>query len=296
VIDLRKLTLLVVATRGHALTEHVIKDCLRQARFGEVLVYTDDATRFNIPGASFITVPDWNNKRDAGRFYYSEAACNLRTPYGLFMEWDAGIFNPGKWTEEFLAYDYIGAPWNTREATKVGNGGFTIMSERFAKYLCTDHARKHSPVYTDMDVCRTQYPAFTQAGFTYAPFDVAHDFSWELVKPKSPNTFGYHGIFNWPEMLGRVETVRRARMMIEDPYLITKMMPLLRSPDAPWLQDDLGAEAMEKFVVARAPYMRTMQPRQFGFGSGVQRPQAILTLQQRRAMIAALSQGQGLKA
>jgi hypothetical protein len=248
-LKLPQTSLLIVVTRGHNISKVALDDILGKAEFKDVLIFTDQPDKVAISGARYFNVPDWNNKKDAGRFYYAEAAKHFETDFGLFMEWDAGIYDASKWQDAFLAYDYIGAPWNTRDEMKVGNGGFTIMSKRLGHFLCEN--RQTFPVYTDWDVCRTQrYKIEDANGFKWAPFDLAHEFSWELVNPRSPNTFGYHGIFNWPEMIGREETVRRAKLMMDDDYLSTKITPLLRKH--PWVIEAISVEEWNQIKERRA--------------------------------------------
>lgn len=291
-IDLRQLTLVVVATRGHALTKIAIEDCLRQAEFGAVLIYTDDPARVGIPNAQYFEVPDWDNKKAAGQFYYAKAAENVRTPAGLYLEWDAGIFNPGKWKPEFMQYDYIGAPWNTSDDMKVGNGGFTIMSQRLGNFLVTNF--KNYPCYTDWDVCRTWRKKIEHAtGFKWAPYELAREFAWELA-PRSPNTFGYHGIFRWPEMIGHEETARRVVLMTEDPYLITKLPPLFKEA-GDWLVEAIGPEAYQRYVNSNPPPAhRRGGP--FTSQLPIPRRPTTPTVAQRRALILAQLNRPGLKA
>src|SRR5216684_1929777 len=111
-LDLSRVTLVIVATRGHEICRIAVEDCLRRAVFGGVLIYTDDETRVGpLDGARYFQVPDWSNKVDAGRFYYSEAMAKVETEFGLLIEWDGGIHDATKWRQEFFEYDYIGAPW-----------------------------------------------------------------------------------------------------------------------------------------------------------------------------------------
>jgi hypothetical protein len=243
-LDLSKVTLVVVATRGHEMTRIAINDCLQKAVFGDVLIYTDAESRVGpLDGARYFQVPDWPNKVEAGRFYYSEAMTRVATPFGLLIEWDGGIYDPVKWRDDFFEYDYIGAPWVTNDDLKVGNGGFTLMSKRLGDFIYTH--RSQFPCTTDWDVCRSQRPALERAGgFKWAPRDVAADFAWELG-PRSPNNFGYHGTFNWPMMMERTDLIARARAMTDDSYLLSKMEPLIRK--APWLQQEIGDEAWNKY-------------------------------------------------
>ena len=74
--------------------------------------------------------------------------------YVLIVQDDGYIINPKKWTNEFLAYDYIGAPWpgqyswrkrwknetyqkayiNSKK-NRIGNGGFSLRSRKFLNQL-----------------------------------------------------------------------------------------------------------------------------------------------------------------
>lgn len=245
-LDLSNVTLVIVATRGHAISRIAVSECLQRANFGDVLIYTNDKERVGPFDARYYDVPDWPNKNEAGRFYYSEAMAKVETPYALLIEWDGGIRDVTKWRSDFFDYDYIGAPWVVSDNNKVGNGGFTLMSKRLGDFICANRAKY--PCLTDFDVCRRWRQTFErEGGFKWPDASVAADFAWELG-PRSPNNFGYHGTFTWPLMLDRADLIARARAMTEDPYILTKIQPLLRA--APWLQNELGAEALGRYRLA----------------------------------------------
>jgi hypothetical protein len=240
-LDLSNTTLVIVVTRGHEISRLAVEACVQRASFGGVLIYTNDRSRIqtSFDGARYVDVPDWPNKTEAGRFYYSEAMKNVETSHALLIEWDGGIFDPSKWRADFFNYDYIGAPWIVHDNNKVGNGGFTLMSRRLGVFLY-EH-RAHMPCMTDFDVCRRwRQQLEREGGFRWPGVDVAADFAWELG-PRSPNNFGYHGTFTWPRMLDRDDLITRARAMTSDPYIVTKMPPLIRA--APWLQQEIGSDA-----------------------------------------------------
>jgi hypothetical protein len=65
----------------------------------------------------------------------------IDTDYALIIQEDGFIINPDCWTDDFLNYDYIGAPWilplddfSYRDAfgniVRVGNGGFSLRSKK----------------------------------------------------------------------------------------------------------------------------------------------------------------------
>jgi hypothetical protein len=102
----------------------------------------------------------------------------IEEDYMLSIHDDGFIINPHLWTDEFLNYDYVGAPW-PNEATwcpvnRVGNGGFVLKSKKFM------HLETHLP-YTnennDVHITNTQYEYFTKNGCTYAPVEIAMKFS-----------------------------------------------------------------------------------------------------------------------
>lgn len=245
-LDLSNVTLLFVETRAHDITKRVIDDCLMKANFGDVLIYSDQPARIPVPGARYELVPDFPNKRLAGQFYYAAAMEKVETDFALLMEWDAGIIDPINWKPEFLGYDYIGAPWNTSDDMKVGNGGFTIMSKRFGHFLCRNRAA--FPVCTDWDICRTRRPQINlrPENFTWAPYALAQDFSWELA-PRSPVSFGWHGAFHWHATLDREELVTRAKLMTETKYLLDKMVDIFRYDNVEWLEAEMGTELWARY-------------------------------------------------
>ena len=295
-LDLSRVTLLFVETRAHAITERVIADCISKANFGDILIYTDKPDLIRIDPnrrARTILCENFPNKKEAGQFYYSEAMKNVKTDFALMLEWDAGIINPANWRSEFFDYDYIGAPWNTGDDMKVGNGGFTLMSKRLGQFLC-DH-RREFPVYTDWDVCRTWRRQLEQAGnFKWAPYGVAQDFSWELA-PRSPSSFGWHGAFHWYATLARDELVARAKLLTETPYLLTKMHDIFRNNPVEWLEKEIGEEAWAKYraVHPARPFVPGYIPGRYM--SAQQRAAMMLAQVQRRGLITH-QQSKGLKA
>jgi hypothetical protein len=301
-LDLSRVTLLFVETRAHKITERVIADCLSKADFGDVLIYTDQPDLIRVDAnrrGRIISCPDFPNKREAGRFYYSEAMSKVYTDFALMLEWDAGIFDPAKWRPEFFDYDYIGAPWprsrhQPNAVFDVGNGGFTLMSRGLGEYICR-HAEDF-PVFTDMDVCRVQRGVYEAFGFKWPKAELASCFAWELGY-RNPDNFGFHGAFRWIDMLSREELVIRAKLMTETPYLLSKMKDVFRYDEIPWLEAELGAEAWAKWTAVREPRRGPsyVAGRPRGYVSPQQRAAMNLMQAQRRGLIAH-RQNTGLKA
>jgi hypothetical protein len=117
----------------------------------------------------------------------------------LVFQWDGYPLNPHLWTDEFLQYDYIGAPWPTHHVStsmggkQVGNGGFSLRSRKLYDALL-----KHpiSMANEDLHICCTLRADLEAAGIKFAPLEVARRFAIEIPldeNHKLTNTFGFHG-------------------------------------------------------------------------------------------------------
>ena len=55
----------------------------------------------------------------------------------LIIQHDGFILNHKAWDNEFLNYDYIGAPvyWMGNKLIEVGNGGFSLRSKKLLKII-----------------------------------------------------------------------------------------------------------------------------------------------------------------
>lgn len=285
-LDLPSVTLLFVETRAHEIARRVIDDCRSKVTFGDTIIFTDKPGMFaGLPNATLIDCPDFPNKKLAGQFYYGQAMAAVRTDFALMLEWDAGISDVTAWRPEFFEYDYIGAPWprNPRDrGMDVGNGGFTLMSRVLGQHIIQNFST--NPVYTDMDVCQTHRRAYEAAGFKWPSRNLAQYFSWELCD-RLPSQFGYHATFTWPEVMPREEIIARAKIMMQSPYLRSKMRDLFRV--APWLGAEFTEAEMASVYPAGYYRPRTVFNRPFDT-----RQRAALNLMQaqRRGLISAQQQ------
>lgn len=243
-LDLPSVTLLCVETQMHEMARITIADMMTKVNFAEVVIHSDKPELIPIPGARYVKVPNWPEKIQCGRYCYNESPQSVNTPHMIFTEWDGGIRDVTQWTDEFLNYDYIGAPWPGRAAGQwdpkglsVGNGGFTLWSKKLM-----DCVRKNSSwgVGTDVHISCEHRPALeTQCGAKWAPEEVGYHFSFEhgIDARREKPSFGYHDIFNWPLALDRPELERRARMLLDSDYVrkgTSKLYAL--GQRAPWLR------------------------------------------------------------
>ncbi len=132
------------------------------------------------------------------------------TDFVLLVQQDGFILNPDSWEDEFLNYDYIGAPWLVADwsvrdfafpesllgTMVVGNGGFCIRSKKFLEMSARLAKEGVFPKYHPEDVamCVWQRSEVEAAGVTFAPPDVAARFSLEGDDLVYDKQFGFHSL------------------------------------------------------------------------------------------------------
>lgn len=116
----------------------------------------------------------------------------IDTEFVLSIHDDGFVVNPHLWRDEFLQYDYIGAPW--APSGFVGNGGFALRSKLFMELTQT---MPWNGEHDDWHACVTHREDFISKGCKYAPLDLAVKFSLEGIIPgynyNLDECFGFHG-------------------------------------------------------------------------------------------------------
>jgi hypothetical protein len=142
---------------------------------------------------------------------------HINTEFCLTVQHDGFIINPQLWNDNYLKYDYIGAPWKIRndcyldpngKHIRVGNGGFSLRSQKllntpnrehipFASTMHGDYYKhlNHFSKNEDNIICVHNHELYEKYGNVFAPFEVALTFSKETILPENENlnTFGVHG-------------------------------------------------------------------------------------------------------
>jgi hypothetical protein len=149
---------------------------------------TDDITFYQIPKLDHSNI---------SRFRFEELYKYIQTEYYLSIQTDGFVINPHLWTDEFLQYDYIGAPWPSlpwNSVNRVGNGGFRLESKRLLN-LCTNIVWNGQ--HDDVMITNTFKDYFEEHGCKFPSIEVAATFSLEHKIPEVVydlnNCFGFHG-------------------------------------------------------------------------------------------------------
>lgn len=151
--------------------------------------------------AQWIPRGEWNTA-EYSRFMLQGLVDYIDTDVCVTAHWDGYGVNKDRWQDDFLNYDYIGAPWPaSMNSARVGNGGFSLRSKRWLKAtadLVSGWYYRGQP--EDDWACRTQRAFFFSQGLRIAPLAVAAAFSIEHPVAEFPNrtlrdTLGFHGAF-----------------------------------------------------------------------------------------------------
>jgi hypothetical protein len=190
-------TVTLIAVTGKDFEEHreALKKSCEGIKFGAV----------KLVKSNFKSIDDWN------RFIIFRLKDFVDTEHCILIHADGSIVFPELWDNNWLSYDYIGAPWplpkddfsyrTTRgEIVRVGNS-VSLRSKKLLE-LPTKLNLEFKPYFgntnEDGKLCVEWRDIFIENGINYAPLEVAVHFSKELEIPENIGlkTFAYHK-YNW---------------------------------------------------------------------------------------------------
>lgn len=195
-VGLPQVTLVAVTSVAHEATLRALNRCTLQVNFGAVLLISD---RLPIggraPPLTWHKIAPLTSREAYSQFLMSELNTHVKTSHVLCIQWDSWILDARRWRDEFLEYDYIGAPWpHVPGPWTVGNGGFSLRSKRLL-----EACGKLGPIHNeaeDVAICRTHRQALEgRFDVVFAPEEVARGFAYERSAPCG-DEFGFHGAFN----------------------------------------------------------------------------------------------------
>lgn len=197
-LDLPNVSLICLDTRHPNLAASAMGRCLDRAKFGEAVLLTGAGFISPDPRISVRPVDTLRNVADYSTFMVKHLHAHVACGHALIIQWDSFIIDEQAWDPAFLDYDYIGAPWPHR-AEPVGNGGFSLRSQRLLEALTDPDIRELHP--EDACICERYRKALeNRHGIRFAPLELARRFAFELEPPQGP-TFGFHGLFNFHQAL-----------------------------------------------------------------------------------------------
>lgn len=205
-------------------TSLALKRCLSQASFKDIkIISCVDIPYCDIP---IIKIPE-TTKESYSEFFVHHLKDYIDTEFCITFQQDGFIIDSKFWDNEFLNYDYIGAPWlmsefdlqnirKNKPFNLVGNGGFSLRSK---KYLHDSSTIQYNPrlkfqvhleagaipTPEDWFICSYNYEKICEMGVKFPSVKLASKFSIEHPSANktfdrnnldSYQSFGFHGSFN----------------------------------------------------------------------------------------------------
>lgn len=195
------MTLCAAASVNVKNTISALTHCADQVEFADCLLLTDENVRDLGRELRQVKIDPLNSAEAYSEFILRDLVNHVETEHCLVVQWDGYILDAMAWRSDFLAFDYIGAPWpQFLDGAQVGNGGFSLRSRRLLE-ACRD-SRFQGTHPEDVTICRTNRNLLEQGlGIRFAPTEVAEQFAFERSTPPG-RTFGFHGIFNMIPTVG----------------------------------------------------------------------------------------------
>lgn len=199
-LALPQVTLIAVDTRAPLLAAQALLRSTAGIDFGRAILFTHDwQPRRPLPGIEVVDCGDLTTAAEYSHFILRLMPNWVRTSHVLITRWDGFVIEPWAWTNTFLAYDYIGAPWaDARDDTGVGQGGFSLRSRRLlAAGMDLRIAEEHPE---DVALTRTYRELLEREhGVRFAPLVLARRFADSGTTHEA--TFGFSGAHNLPRVL-----------------------------------------------------------------------------------------------
>lgn len=134
------------------------------------------------------------------KFCIREMHKYVKTSHALVCQYDGYVLRGEAWSDEFLKYSYIGAPFNPSGV--IGNGGFSLRSTKMMQWIAQQNWGDFHP--EDSCICVRHRDEIERAGFRFAPSEIAKRFAvegrswnskeWEGIPNGWTNQFGFHSL------------------------------------------------------------------------------------------------------
>lgn len=202
---------LVTATSVRV-SEHLraIEKCRKNIDFGNVIFVSHEKPSYFPEDIEFMQYPKIETIMDFNYLMWEDIGWMIDTPFALFCQDHGYVLDHRLWRDEFLNYDFIGSPWeirensytaNTGEKVRVGNGGFSIRSQklmRLPRQRGWELRQEHGFYNEDGNYCCYYRKEFLEEGIKYAPLELAIHFAYETPIPENQGvpSFGFHRFMN----------------------------------------------------------------------------------------------------
>lgn len=199
-LALPQVTLCAASSVNVAATILALEASLAQIEFAACKLFSDTALAPHHPEITVVPIARLTSAADYSGLVLNGLVDHIETTHCLIVQWDGHVLDARRWQPAFLDYDYIGARWpQFSDGHDVGNGGFSLRSRRLMEACRLPGFRASHP--EDVAVGRVNRTWLEAEGMHFASQALADSFSAERTG-NPDESFGYHGVWHMPRMLG----------------------------------------------------------------------------------------------
>lgn len=205
-INLPDVTLAAISSIRIEETIQALEKSSENIKFGDVKFITHQIPNYLSDKIEYNYCSYINNIMAFNHLAFSNLGQYVQTKYLLLIQYHGFVINPGSWTDEFLQFDWGGAPWpivngaymaNDGSRSRVGNGGFSLRSKKLLDLpnkLGLPLKQEQQQFNEDGNICCYYKAEFLEAGIKYMPVELAAHFSFENIVPENVGVkpFGFH--------------------------------------------------------------------------------------------------------
>jgi hypothetical protein len=148
--------------------------------------------------AKIVPIPSCNYY-EYSKIAFNELHKHVKKDYILIFQNDGFALNENLWDDQFLNYDYIGAPWPSfmswsHPGKEIGNGGFSLRTRKL--YEECSNLEYQFGYNEDGLICVFYRNYFESINIKFSPLSIGYKFSVENEYDENHsiyNTFGFHG-------------------------------------------------------------------------------------------------------
>ena len=210
-LKLHNVSLLAIAYKKDVdQTQISMKISSENIDFGAIKLLTSAQPKIKYPDIEYVPIEPMMNLNEYSKAMIEDLHKYFKTTHCLVVQADSFVVNHKLWKDEFLKYDYIGAPWSDKlvvnqnlvlnvKKNPVGNGGFSLRSRKLVQATAKiDYDSLKLPLKSeDVVICHYLYDKMIEEGVKFAPPKLAAQFSIENVNNlygQNPDSvFGFHG-------------------------------------------------------------------------------------------------------
>jgi hypothetical protein len=207
-LNLKNITLVALSSIKIEATIKALEYSCRGINFGCVKLLSHEKPE-NLPDSiTYEYCPKMSSLDDYSYACIYELPKHIDTEFVMVIQPDGFVVNPESWRDEFLEYDYIGAPWPVpndnfsfrdinNELVRVGNGGASLRSKRLLNLpieLGLEWKSFHGYYNEDGFICVNYRHKYLENGMKFADINIAKYFSHENMIPeiKEIKPFAFH--------------------------------------------------------------------------------------------------------